>query len=77
MKFLELEAAGEQPDDSTLKHYSKWSLTLYFCNLILNYTVGIKTASKTSHLFPLDVTPPGIFFSIWATIFRTHSFLPL
>lgn len=45
------------------------SILLYCANLIINYTVGMKTGEVSKNTFYLEVTPPGLFFIIWAFIF--------
>lgn len=42
---------------------------MYIGALIINGTIGVKTAKKTSDSYKLVVTPPSWAFSIWGVIF--------
>ena len=44
------------------------SISSFVAVLIVNYALGVDNASVSKKFF-LRVTPPGVFFSIWALIF--------
>ena len=44
------------------------SFLLFLATVAVNYAVGMKS-SEVSNAFHLYVTPPGMFFTIWAVIY--------